>query len=171
MASLGGLAAVRLVHSELQGTASETAWQTFTPAEAAVVEAMTGCIIPADDAPGARQAGVVRFIDRWIARYEPESKAVYAAGIKDVTARTATQHPRAASFAALPEAEQVALLTAIERTDFFGLMRGHAIMGYLGAPSYGGNRGEAGWKAIGFQNHGIWQAPFGWYDREENRGR
>jgi gluconate 2-dehydrogenase gamma chain len=163
-----GAAAVRLVHAEIGAEVDQTDWQTFTPAQAVMVEAMTACIIPTDDSPGAREAGVARFIDRWLSRYEPENKAAYATGLQDLERRTRSRHPRAPSFASLTEAQQSALLRSIEASDFFRLVRNHTVMGYLGAPSYGGNRNEVGWKAIGFQNHGIWQAPFGWYDTPGN---
>ena len=39
-------------------------WHTFTDADAAVVDAIAALIIPTDDTPGAREAGVVQFIDR-----------------------------------------------------------------------------------------------------------
>jgi len=151
--------------------ADQTARQFFSAHQAEEVEAIAACIIPADDAPGAREAGVVRFIDRWLAKHEPESQSVYTAGLADLAHRVQTQHPGATSFAALPEAEQLALLHDIEKSDFFGLVRSHSIMGYLSHPSHGGNRGEVGWKAVGFQNHGIWQAPFGWYDQEGHDAR
>jgi gluconate 2-dehydrogenase gamma chain len=166
-----GLAAARLVHAELVEETNQAGWQTFTPEQAALLEAVTACVIPTDDAPGAREAGVVRFIDRWLNRYEPDSKPAYTTGLQDLERRTRAKHPRAASFAALTPPQQIALLTTIEKSDFFGLVRSHSVMGYLGAPSYGGNRGEVGWKAIGFENHGIWQAPFGWYDTPGNDAR
>jgi hypothetical protein len=33
-------------------------------------------------------------------------------------------------------------------------------------PSYGGNRGGVGWKLIGFEDAHVFQAPFGYYDRD-----
>ena len=39
-------------------------WEFFTAAEAKEVEALASCIIPNDGTPGAREAGVVYFIDR-----------------------------------------------------------------------------------------------------------
>ncbi len=173
---LGGVGAsltlVQSVHAEIFAEAgAPPTWLTFTAKQAALVDAMTACIIPLDDAPGAHETGVTTFIDRWIAKHEPASKVRYAAGLDDLEQRTRAAHPEARSFTTLTEAQQVSLLQTIEKDPFFGLVRTHAIMGYLGAPSYGGNRGGAGWKAVGFQNHGIWSAPFGWYDRPGNDAR
>ena len=167
----GGLAAVCLLHAELAAETAQSRWQVFTPEQAAVVVAVTACIIPTDDTPGARETSVARFIDRWLARHEPESRPVYTTGLLDLERRTRARHPHAGSFASLTEPQQLALLTPIEKSEFFGLLRSHSILGYLGAPSYGGNLGEVGWKAIGFENHGIWQAPFGWYDTPGNNAR
>src|SRR4030088_164345 len=41
----------------------------FTPEEAAEIEAITARIIPTDETPGAREAGVVYFIDRGLATF------------------------------------------------------------------------------------------------------
>ena len=43
----------------------------LSAAEAADVEAVAAQIIPTDDTPGAREAGVVYFIDRALARSSP----------------------------------------------------------------------------------------------------
>ena len=167
---LGGVGAsltlVQSVHAEmLAEVGAPPTWLTFTAKQAALVDAMTACIIPTDDAPGAHETGVTTFVDRWIAKHEPTSKARYLTGLDDLEQRARAAHPEARSFTTLTEAQQVAVLQTIEKDPFFALVRTHAIMGYLGAPQYGGNRGGAGWKAVGFQNHGIWSAPFGWYDR------
>ena len=39
-------------------------FEFFTPEEAAEVEAIAARIIPTDETPGAREAGVIYFIDR-----------------------------------------------------------------------------------------------------------
>ena len=36
---------------------------------------------------------------------------------------------------------------------------------------YGGNQGQVGWKLIAFENHGINQPPFGYYDAEHNKSK
>jgi hypothetical protein len=63
------------------------------------------------------------------------------------------------------------VLTAIEKTDFFELVRLHTIMGFLAKPEYGGNYKRAGWKLIGFEDQMTYQPPFGYYDAEENKHR
>ena len=58
------------------------------------------------------------------------------------------------------------LLGAIEKSDFFEVVRTHTLLGFLGSPSYGGNRSGAGWKYIGFEDRMTWKPPFGYYDRD-----
>ncbi len=64
-------------------------------------------------------------------------------------------------FAALPPDEQEARLRA--RPDFTDLLFGHVCEGMYGAPEYGGNRGGAAWRAIGFDGD---VQPRGWTDAE-----
>jgi hypothetical protein len=40
-------------------------------------------------------------------------------------------------------------------------------MGFLADPQYGGNRNQAGWKAIGFSAGHVYRPPFGAYDGNE----
>jgi gluconate 2-dehydrogenase gamma chain len=61
------------------------------------------------------------------------------------------------------------LLTLIDKTDFFELVRLHTIMGFLAKPEYGGNHSHAGWKLIGFDDQMTYKPPFGYYDAEENK--
>lgn len=53
-----------------------------------------------------------------------------------------------ADFATLTAADQDARLDAVP--EFKQLLYGHACEGAYGAPEYGGNRDQAGWRAIGF---------------------
>lgn len=53
-----------------------------------------------------------------------------------------------ADFTTLPAADQDARLDAVP--EFKQLLYGHACEGAYGAPEYGGNRDQAGWRAIGF---------------------
>ena len=45
------------------------------------------------------------------------------------------------------------------------------VLGFLGNPSYGGNRGEMGWKQIGFEHDMAYDPPFGYYDALVSGGR
>ena len=147
------------------------AFQFFSPEEAVEIEAVSTQIIPSDDAPGAREARVIYFIDHVLITFDRDKQPVYRQGLKDLQHRTQELFPNTSRFSSLSSAQQIQLLTAIEKTEFFELVRLHTIMGYLSSPEYGGNHGQAGWKLIGFQDEMTFEPPFGYYDSEYNKGR
>jgi gluconate 2-dehydrogenase gamma chain len=136
------------------------------PAEATEIEAIAAQIIPSDETPGAREAGVIYFIDRALATFDHDQHPVYVEGLQDLAARRAQLFPVSPSFAALSSADQIRVLQTIEGTDFFDVVRTHTILGFFGDPSYGGNRDQIGWKLIGFENKFHFEPPFGYYDAE-----
>jgi gluconate 2-dehydrogenase gamma chain len=141
--------------------------EVLTADQAADLDAFTAQIVPTDDSPGAREARVVYFIDKSLATFAKDQRPGFEKGLKDLRARVAKKHPGAKSFAALTEAQQIAMIAALEKdkSEFFEMMRGATITGMLANPEYGGNFGKTGWKMIGFNDQFSWQAPFGWYDR------
>jgi gluconate 2-dehydrogenase gamma chain len=74
--------------------------------------------------------------------------------------------PSAESIASLSREQQIQLVRAIEKSDFFDVVRTHTVLGFLGDPSYGGNRGKVGWNYIGFEDRMAFEPPFGYYDAE-----
>ena len=141
-------------------------FSVLTPHEAMELGAMANQIIPSDETPGAREAGVVYFIDRALATFDGDKRAIYTQGLAEAERKRAEMFP-SMSFADLRPEQQIQLLHAIEKTDFFELLRTHTIMGYFGNPSYGGNRNKAGWKLIGFDDRHQFEPPFGYYDGPE----
>ncbi len=143
--------------------------KVLTPEQFQVVEAITARIIPSGDSPGAREAGVVWFIDWALSDVAADQRPVFDAGLATLAADVAAAHPGAASFAALTDAQQDALLRARESTPFFETMRFSTIAGMFALPKYGGNAEYIGWALVG-QEH-VWEhrPPFGWYDRPENQ--
>jgi hypothetical protein len=137
----------------------------FTPAQAADIEAMSAQIFPTDDTAGAREAQVVYFIDLGLVTFARDAKATYTQGCQDLQAKTTEMFPRAASFAVLASSEQIQLLTAIESTPFFQVVREHTIMGMFADPKHGGNYEKVGWRLIGFDDSLNFRPPFGHYDR------
>jgi gluconate 2-dehydrogenase gamma chain len=142
----------------------------LTADEARVVEAIAARIIPTDDTPGAREAGVVWFID-W-ALGDPvaaEQLPVVRRGLADLARDVAAAHSGASSFAALTDAQQDSLLRAREDSEFFGTIRFATIAGMFALPKYGGNADYVGWSLVG-QDHVYEHAPpFGWYDHPDNQ--
>ena len=141
----------------------------FTPAQAAQVEAISARIIPTDGSPGAREAGVVYFIDKSLTGFSKDQAPLFAEGLASLDAAVKKAHGATATFDTITAAQQDALLTSIEKTPFFGAIRFATIAGFLSLPKYGGNKDYVGWKFIG-QEHALEQKPpFGWYDRPENQ--
>lgn len=124
---------------------------------------MSAQIIPKDETGGAREAGVIRFIDLNLATYENDKQAAYVAGLKMLAEKSRGR------FSDLTSAKQIEILRSIEKTDFFDLVRQHTIMGFFSHPKYGGNRDKMGWKLIGFEDAYVFQPPFGFYDGPEGK--
>jgi gluconate 2-dehydrogenase gamma chain len=110
----------------------------FTAEEYRLLRVLASRIIPADDTPGAEEAGVSEFIDTMVA-HDRALQPRFRSGLAWVDARTRLLHGRA--FEALPEAEQVAFLERLayaakhqpgedEGRRFFALVREYTVMGY-----------------------------------------
>jgi gluconate 2-dehydrogenase gamma chain len=150
----------------------------LSPAQAADIAAAASQIIPTDDTPGAREAGVVYFVDKSLATWAADQRPAFTSGIaelrKRVSAAGPTQAgavragavPLAATFARLPADQQREIIASLEKDKhpFFFAIRGATITGMLANPEYGGNTDKIGWKLIGFDDRFSWAAPFGWYD-------
>ena len=149
--------------------AEPAGFEFFTPAQASEVEAVASRIIPTDDTPGAREAGVIHFIDRALITFDKDKKKVYEKGLALLRQRAAKMKAR--TFAELPAAQQIKLLKSIEKTEFFELVRTHTIMGVFASPEHGGNHDLVGWRLIGFEDQFVYEPPFGYYDRghDENK--
>jgi len=141
--------------------------RALSPEEAIEIEAMAIRILPSDDGPGAREAGVIYFIDRALETFLRDYRPLVTSGLAELGTTVAARHPGAGTFSALGPAEQDELLHSIEGGEFFGSIRRATIAGFLANSSYGGNRESVGWQWIGFEDRFVWQPPFGYYDRED----
>lgn len=141
------------------------AFAHLSPLEAAGFDAIAARIIPTDATPGAREAGVVHFIDQALGDFMAEEGEELRAGLESLDAMaTSTFHVE--RFAALEVAAQDELLRKIEETPFFGLMHYLTVAGMFALPDYGGNRDYLGWQLIGLSRQHAWLPPFGYYDAE-----
>jgi gluconate 2-dehydrogenase gamma chain len=138
----------------------------LTAAEAADIEAVAAQIIPPDDTAGAREAGVVYFIDRALATFLSRLASDYRARLAEFQTAFRAQHPGVASFAALPSDQQIEYLKTVDRTPFFDTTRLLTLLGMFTLPAYGGNRDHIGWKLLGFEDQHVFMPPFGFYDRD-----
>lgn len=163
------LAAQQHAH-RMAASEAPASFQFFDAASAAEVEAFAAQIIPSGETPGAREAGVVYFIDRALTTFDKDKQDDYHRGLAALAEKRQAMFPHSKSFASLPEADQIALLQTIETTPFFDLVRVHTVTGFFANPSYGGNRGLAGWKLIGFEDTFQFTPPFGYYDANYKGG-
>ena len=138
----------------------------FTAAQAAEVEAITAAIIPTTDTPGAREAGVVYFIDRGLSTFAADQKKPFADALEAVAKKRKELFPASSDFASLSAAQQIEVLKAIEKTQEFGTLRYSTVAGFLSNPEDGGNRDTVGWRLIGFDGSPTHTPPFGYYDAE-----
>lgn len=136
----------------------------FTQQQAADYEAFASQIIPTDDTPGAKEANVLHFADYALSEIEPQNKKDFAAALTALTAQTKKMFPGAATFAAMTHAQQVEVMTTMEKSPEFGILRAYAVIGFLCDPADRGNKNGVGWQLIGFEDKFYYQPPFGYYD-------
>lgn len=110
----------------------------FSATEYVLIERLADLIIPADDTPGANEAGVAEFIDLMTSR-DPELQQNFRAGLQWLNAHSRKSYDKL--FLALAHQQQMALLeplaykkmfrTGEERgREFFDLLREYTIMGF-----------------------------------------
>jgi gluconate 2-dehydrogenase gamma chain len=169
IATLAEVAAAQQHAHDAVQSSTPPPFQTLDPATAAEIDAITSQIIPSVDGPGAHEAGVVYFIDRALSTFDADLRESYRVGLASVQQTRKQMFPASASIVALKTEQQIQLIHAIEKSDFFELLRTHTMYGFLGNPSYGGNRDRVGWRLIGFEDRMAYQPPFGYYDSQENK--
>jgi len=152
-------------------TYKKSPWRFFTIEEGQTVAAICERIIPADQDPGATEAGVVNFIDLQLMGPYKRHRASYRQGIRGVGQTSLKRFGHRFSELGpegqdevLKELERAAaektrkdLSAAAEKTrkkgpsseDFFSLILSHTMQGFYGDPRHGGNRGRVSWKMLG----------------------
>lgn len=180
VAAVGSLGAVWLLadssergkamaHAAHQVTQGQPTLLVLTRDQAAEIEAFASRIIPTDDTPGAREAGVVYFIDRGLSTWAKGQQPAFTEGLVKLQRDVAAKFRGQTRLSALTPAQQDEVLKSIENTPFFGVMRFATISGMFSLPSYGGNRDFVGWRLMGHEGAMEFKAPFGWYDQPANR--
>lgn len=157
-------------------------FEVLTREQARQVEALAAQIIPTDDLPGAREAGVVYFIDLALKTFASDTLPVYEKGLAHLNELTAAKYAGVKSFADASADQQESVMTALVEeqgarevhrqpgpeasSDFFLTIRMHTIFGFLADPSAGGNRDYVGWKVAGRDPAFTFSPPFGYYDKD-----
>ena len=151
-------------------TYKKSPWRFFTIEEGQTVAAICERIIPADQDPGATEAGVVNFIDLQLMGPYKRHRASYRQGIRGVEQTSLKRFGH--RFTELGPEGQDEVLKELERAaaaretrkgvsspgetrkgvsseDFFSLILSHTMQGFYGDPRHGGNRGRVSWKMLG----------------------
>jgi gluconate 2-dehydrogenase gamma chain len=124
-------------------------WRFFTDDQARTVDAVVAQLIPAGPGPGAREAGVVHYIDIQLAtRFRKHQKA-YREGLANIDYISRKDYGK--PFADLADDQQIAALNTVEERarTFFQLFLNHTRQGFYGDPRHGGNRDRVSWKLLG----------------------
>jgi gluconate 2-dehydrogenase gamma chain len=131
--------------------------------EAVDLEAIAARILPTTETPGARELGVIHFIDQAMGSFMAGIENVLRPGLLELNANAAARYG-AERFHRLDGEAQDALLAEIDSGAFFQTLRTMTLMGAFASPAHGGNRNQAGWALLGFQDRHLWFPPFGHYD-------
>lgn len=176
------LAAAQHAQAATQAGAAQI-FEFFTAELGKEVEALVSRIIPSDETPGAKEAGVVYFIDRALTTFAKEDQKLYTEGMKELQTKVRERFPDAERFSGLSEEQQDEILQGLDSRPAFGVhpfarkpatqgffetLRQHTIAGFLIDPDSDrkGNRDGVGWKLIGRANEHMFQPPFGHYDKD-----
>jgi gluconate 2-dehydrogenase gamma chain len=160
---------IALAHAHVQekvaqGKAGE--WEFFTAEQAKEVDAICSQIIPTDDSPGAHEAHVVNFIDHTLAKYDMDMQPEFLKALHEFSVEAHEEVPGASHFYELDSAQQKSVMKSLEKSDAFQMLRFATVLGFFSDPKHGGNRDQIGWKLIEFDNAGMYEPPFGYYDAE-----
>lgn len=140
------------------------AYQILTAEEAEELGAWVNQIIPPDESPGAREIGVVYFIDAALGGFMKEAAPMLRQWLAEFQQDLKAAWPPHTRLSELTFEQQTQALKKAEDTELFGMLHFMTLCGMFSLPVYGGNLGGAGWQLIGFDHRHAWQPPFGYYD-------
>ena len=118
---LGGTLSAPTILGVLSGCRADTAtvWvpRTLTPHQHDTIVAIAEIIIPTTDTPGAREAGVGRFVDAMFSQYYPPiDRLRLLDGLDAVDAQAKKQHGK--QFTELSTEQQTSMVSAMDRVAF-----------------------------------------------------
>ena len=166
-------------------SAAPPRFEFFTQEEGLEIDAIAARIIPTTDTPGAREAGVVYFIDRALVTFSTDNQKTIRDGLPDLEARVRELFPGTGQFSAASPEQQDQVLQSLDEEQsaqagrrglrsrqaaqsFFETLRVHTLAGFLIDPESEklGNRDGVGWRVIGRDPSHMFQPPFGYYDKD-----
>jgi hypothetical protein len=139
-------------------------YSVLSDPDAREIEELTAIIFPTTETPGAREAGVIWFVDAALSQAPDEDRESVSADVADMRRALEDMYPGKTSLTELSEPEQIAFAESIQDTEFFRETRRITITALFSHPRHGGNRDKVGWSVLGFDDRHVWQPPFGHYD-------
>jgi gluconate 2-dehydrogenase gamma chain len=143
-----------------QAHAAERHGAFFNHDDAATIAAFAERLMPgAPGKPGARDAGVLNYIDLALSGAYADLQDFYRRGLAQLDAYCRkTYHGPFVQLEAARQDEVIAALEAGSATEFtwptsqefFNTVRTHTMEGMFADPLYGGNKDFAGWRLVGF---------------------
>lgn len=133
-----------------------TAHRTFLPREYEVMAAACERVLPRDEDPGAIEANVPEYIDRMLQSPElAQMREDFIAGTRALDRQSQARF--GVGFVKATPAQRDELLTAFKNgapgggeAHYYELLVVLTLEGFLGDPSYGGNKDRVGWNLVGF---------------------
>ncbi len=141
----------------------------FNEDHAETVAAFAERLMPgAQGKPGARDAGVVNYIDLALAGAYADQQDFYRRGLAQLDAYCRKVHNQ--PFVKLSPAQQDEVIGALEQGKateftyptaqaFFNTLRTHTMEGMFADPVYGGNKDFVGWRLVGFPGTQLYYTP------------
>lgn len=149
---------------------TRSSWRFFTEKEASMVTSLIEQIIPADEWPGAKEAGVANFIDKQLVGPYTRFQRKYRDGLASVETTCQTLYHK--QFEELAWNEQTRFLEKMESGKladllkgdgqqgsniwqddldklFFNLICDHTMQGFYGSSRHGGNKDYVSYKMVG----------------------
>ncbi|MDR0541474.1 MAG: gluconate 2-dehydrogenase subunit 3 family protein [Dysgonamonadaceae bacterium] len=136
----------------------KSGYLSFTNEEANCLIALCEQLIPADEYPGATDAGVIHFIDRQSKRRFPNEQELFKNGVASLQAWCKATHN--SLFEDLDASTQTAIMQSMEKDeiksdewivspkDFFNKLLARTMQGFYGSPRHGGNRDYVSFKML-----------------------
>lgn len=132
---------------------------------AANIAAVCEQIFPTDESPGAKEIGVIYFIDKvWNDLIGADSKLIEK-GLYEIELHVKANTKSNKQFSDLEFDLQKNILEKFETQSFFQTLHFWTIAGLFSMPKYGGNKNQLGWDLLGFDHRHVWTPPFGYYDQ------
>jgi gluconate 2-dehydrogenase gamma chain len=141
----------------------------FNDEQSATIAAFAERLMPgAPGKPGAREAGVLNYIDLALAGAYADQQDFYRRGLAGLDAYCVKTFKL--PFARLGAAQQDEVIGALEAGKasefsfptaqaFFNTLRTHTMEGMFADPLYGGNKDFAGWRLVGYPGAQLFYTP------------